>query len=65
MITDRRKQAIIEMAKRGTLEEQKIAESVIENLGISIEDEEKEKIEFKFSNKYEKQPSNYRASSFK
>ncbi len=54
MISERRKKALIEMAKRGTLEEQNIAEMIIRRSGISIEDEEKEKIEFKFSNKYEK-----------
>ena len=53
MISDRRKRAIIEMAKRGTPEEQKIAESIIKNLDISIEDEEIIQAEFRFKNKYE------------
>jgi len=54
MITDRRKQALIEMAKRGTPEEQKIAESIIEKSGISIEDEQIIKAELSWKSSTEK-----------
>ncbi len=54
MISERRKQAIIEMAKRGTPEEQKIAQSIINNLDISIEDEKIIQVEFKYKTIHER-----------
>ena len=53
-MTDRRKQALIEMAKRGTPEEQKIAKSIIKDLDISVDDEQIIDALFKYRNKYEK-----------
>jgi hypothetical protein len=55
MISDRRKQALIEMANRGTPKEQKIAEELIDKYGISVEDETIKQVEFSYRNKYEKQ----------
>ena len=52
-MTDRKKQALIEMAKRGTPEEQKIAESIIDKTGISMENEQKIEAEFTHRNKFE------------
>ena len=52
-MTDRRKQALIEMAKRGTPEEQKIAESIIDRNGIDTESQEIVEAEFRHKNKYE------------
>ena len=54
MISERRKNAILEMAKRGTPEEQEIAKTIIDNLDISINDEQIIDAVFKYKNKYEK-----------
>lgn len=53
MLTDRRKQALIEMAKRGTPAEQEIAKSIIDKMGFPIESEEIIETEFTYRNKFE------------
>ena len=53
-MTDRRKKALIEMAKRGTPEEKLIAESIIAKTGISIENQEMVDVEFTYKNKIER-----------